>query len=59
MQLVYNLGMKCSECKKEMKLVGKDFSYNFKTKPKVKYLRTVYHCATNDIWINVEVPVKK
>ena len=48
--------MKCSECEKEMKLKKKDVSYNFDVKPKKKYLRKVYWCKDDDIWINIENP---
>lgn len=51
--------MKCPKCKNKMKLVAKDFSFNYKVKPNIKYQRSVYWCKDDDIWINIEIPVKK
>lgn len=51
--------MECLKCKRKMKLIAKDFSYNFKTKQRVKYSRKVYWCESEDIWINIEIPFGK
>lgn len=51
--------MKCIKCGKEMKAVKKDLSRNSLVKPNIKYLREVFHCEEDDVWINVETPVKK
>ena len=48
--------MKCPKCKKKMLLRKRDFSYNFKVKPKKKYERSIYWCKDDNIWISLEVP---
>ncbi len=49
--------MKCPKCKKETKLDKKDLSYNVNVKPKKKYIREIYWCKKDDVWINSEIPV--
>lgn len=50
--------MECPKCKKTMTLRGKDFSYDFKVKPKKKYTRNLYLCEKDDVWISIEIPAK-
>ncbi len=40
-----------------MKVIKKDESVNSENGK--KYLRTIYHCQSDDIWINVETPLKE
>jgi hypothetical protein len=49
--------MKCSNCKKEMKVVSKDKSNN--PKDGKVYDRIVYQCESCDVWITAEIPEKK
>ncbi|HLE49217.1 MAG TPA: hypothetical protein VI819_04290 [Patescibacteria group bacterium] len=51
--------MTCPKCGKKMFLKGKDFSYDYKVKPKKKYKRSIYWCKTDDVWVNLETPYKK
>lgn len=37
-----------------MDVVKENTSHNLKTKK--KYSRTIYHCKTHDIWLNLEIP---
>jgi hypothetical protein len=46
--------MKCPKCGEEMKEVKKDESANTQTGK--KYSRTMYHCESDDIWLNLEIP---
>lgn len=50
--------MECVKCGKEMKIVKEDISFNSSVKNKTKYSRKIYHCEEDDVWINVEIPVK-
>lgn len=50
--------MKCPKCKKLMTLRGNDFSYDFRVKPEKKYVRSIYWCEEDDVWVNIEIPVK-
>lgn len=50
--------MKCPKCGKEMTLKSKDASFNFQTKPKKKYERSLYWCEKDDVWIGLEIPAK-
>jgi len=50
--------MKCPKCSKEMIPKKQDFSYNFASKPKKKYIRKFYWCKKDDIWLNLEMPAK-
>lgn len=53
-------GMKCINCSKEMKKVGWVITSNHKTGYElVEYDSTTYHCADDDIWVNVEIPLAK
>ncbi len=47
--------MKCPKCGKEMEKIRKDFSYGSKNK---EYLRVIYVCKKDDIWVTVETPEK-
>ncbi len=49
--------MKCPKCQKKMFLKNKSFSYNTDTKPQKKYLRKIYWCKTDDVWVSIEVPL--
>lgn len=46
----------CPKCKKEMTLVSKDISHDFKKKK--KYSRKIFHCEKDDVWISLEIPLK-
>jgi hypothetical protein len=46
--------MNCSVCGKELEKVREDESVN--TNTNVIYLRTVYHCEEDDVWITIETP---
>lgn len=50
--------MECPKCKKPMTLKYKDFSYDFRLKPKKKYNRSLYWCENDDVWISVEISAK-
>jgi hypothetical protein len=39
-----------------MLVVNKDVSHNEQLDPVKKYDRVVYHCETDDVWINIETP---
>jgi hypothetical protein len=41
-----------------MTLRGKDFSYDFRVKPKKKYSRNLYWCEEDDVWVSIEVPAQ-
>ncbi len=51
----YNKFMKCPACSKTMKKIEQDASFNPKDDNK-EYVRVMYHCATDDIWVTTEVP---
>ncbi len=42
-----------------MKIIKEDVSFNSYSKTEVKYSRKIYHCVEDDVWINVEIPVKR
>ena len=46
--------MKCPKCTKTMIKVKQDISKNLKTNK--KYLRVLYHCKNDDVWLNLETP---
>ena len=46
--------MKCPKCQNEMKITRSDESSNTETSK--KYLRVIYHCEVDDIWLNLETP---
>jgi predicted RNA-binding Zn-ribbon protein involved in translation (DUF1610 family) len=48
--------MKCPKCGQEMIIKSQDSSIDDRVKVKKLYFRTVYWCAQEDIWINVEMP---
>ena len=48
--------MKCPICKKEMMIKSKDNSYN--TRNGKRYFRNIYWCRSDDVWMNLEIPVK-
>ena len=54
---IYNYDMKCPKCNKKMVLKSKDFSYN--NKPSKKYVRRIYWCKDDDVWISLEIPEGK
>jgi hypothetical protein len=39
-----------------MIVVKEDTSY--RTKPKKKYSRAIFHCKNDDVWINLEAPLE-
>ena len=51
--------MKCSQCGMEMGKVSVDKSYNLDVPEKTEYTRTRYNCKHDDVWVTVEIPVKK
>lgn len=51
--------MICPECGKKMLLKAKSFSYNYFTKPKKRYLRKLFWCKKDDIWLSIETPSVK
>jgi uncharacterized Zn finger protein (UPF0148 family) len=46
--------MKCPVCGKEMKIDKTDSSHNAKTGQ--EYVRTVYVCEMDDVWVVTEIP---
>ena len=48
--------MNCPICRKPMKVVSADTSYDRRTAPEKEYDRTLYVCRADDTWISVEVP---
>ena len=34
---------------------NKDFSYDLRVKPKKKYVRTLYWCEKDDVWVSIEI----
>lgn len=48
--------MICPQCKQKISLKWKDFSYDRRSKPKKEYLRKVFWCEKDDVWITVETP---
>lgn len=49
--------MNCTVCGKKLEKIREDESVNANTKS--LYLRTIYHCKTDDVWVTVEIPKKK
>ena len=49
--------MKCPKCDKKMKVIKSEISNNNKKGKSFKqYVRKIYWCKNDDIWINVEIP---
>lgn len=46
--------MKCPKCSKIMIVVKQDISKNSKTNK--KYLRIIYNCKNDDVWLTLETP---
>lgn len=51
--------MQCPKCGKEMVVKGKDSSFNDQVDPKKLYSRIIYWCEQDDVWVNVETPMKE
>ncbi len=49
--------MKCPKCQDEMKVVNEAESVNSENNK--KYLRKIYHCEVDDIWLTTETPKEK
>lgn len=50
--------MKCPRCSQKMLLKKKDFSYDLRAKTKKKYVRKIYWCKEDDVWMTVEAPLR-
>lgn len=51
--------MKCSKCNLAMKETEKSITNNELKDDKYKeYLKILYHCEYDDVWISIEVPNK-
>lgn len=46
--------MKCPKCSKAMIVVKQDISKNTETNK--KYLRILYNCKKDDVWLSLETP---
>lgn len=47
--------MHCPLCDLEMTVMRKDVSFNTNN---VQYIRKIYKCITDDVWITTEIPKK-
>lgn len=47
----------CPACKNQMQLTKEETSFDYSRGNK-EYMRSVYHCKTDDIWISQETPKK-
>ena len=48
--------MECPTCLKKMKKVRWDISYNSPDAKNLEYDRTLYQCASDDVWVTTETP---
>lgn len=52
--------MKCPKCNAEMKVIRQEVTSNLKTGSDLQeYDKVTYQCLKDDIWVTVEVPIKK
>ncbi len=49
----YTVPMQCPQCFREMQFQGKQFTYR---KDGKEYLRELYQCVEEDIWVTIEKP---
>ena len=55
---MYNLGMQCPQCQKEMRKVRWEITNNFKVGIDFKeYDKVTYECKADDIWVTTEIPM--
>lgn len=55
----YYRSVLCPICKKSMKKVRWDISYNHPDAKNKEYDRTLYQCLADDVWITAEIPKSK